>query len=162
MTNTKSSAPFNRVTGLVILEVRCSNPNGDPDMESDPRTLEADGRGIISPVSFKRKLRDLVEEKQGPVWQEWASSVQWKDPANWTDADGYGYEILETRGRDRDEIFALSADEFKGRYWDARVFGNTFLESMKDRKVPKERDVPTSSAPDQCRWAWVSRPQGSK
>ncbi|MBL1292381.1 MAG: type I CRISPR-associated protein Cas7 [Thiotrichales bacterium] len=33
-----------------------SNPNGDPDMESEPRTRELDGLGMISPVSLKRKL----------------------------------------------------------------------------------------------------------
>ena len=59
---------FNRGTGLLVIEVKHSNPNGDPDMESDPRTLEIDGRGLISPVSYKRKLRDLVGEKGGPAW----------------------------------------------------------------------------------------------
>ena len=30
---------LNRGTGLLVIEVRCSNPNGDPDAESEPRTL---------------------------------------------------------------------------------------------------------------------------
>ena len=63
-------AVLNRGTGLLIIEVRCSNPNGDPDAESEPRTLETDGRGLISPVSFKRKLRDLVGDENGPAWQQ--------------------------------------------------------------------------------------------
>ena len=50
---------INRATGLLVLEVVNSNPNGDPDRESDPRQ-RANGQGEISPVSFKRKLRDLV------------------------------------------------------------------------------------------------------
>ena len=54
------SALFNRGTGLIIIDVVNSNPNGDPDGESEPRTFEGDGRGLISPVSFKRKLRDLM------------------------------------------------------------------------------------------------------
>ena len=54
---------FNRATGLLVIEVRNSNPNGDPDAESEPRTIDADGRGLISPVSFKRKLRD-------PYWKD--------------------------------------------------------------------------------------------
>ena len=57
-----------RATGLLVIEVINSNPNGDPDRESDPRQ-RPDGRGEISPVSFKRKLRDLVEDKDGQVWQ---------------------------------------------------------------------------------------------
>ncbi len=114
---------LNRGTGLLVIEVRCSNPNGDPDAESDPRTLDADGRGLISAVSFKRKLRDLVAEKEGPVWQEAAKklSLNGKDRT---------YEILESRGRRREEIGKMKRDPFINKYWDARVFGNTFLESM--------------------------------
>lgn len=116
-------AMLNRGTGLLVIEVRCSNPNGDPDAESDPRTFDADGRGLISPVSFKRKLRDLVAEKEGPVWKKAAEMF----PLN---RDGRSYEILESRGRKREEISKLDRDKFIAKYWDARVFGNTFLESM--------------------------------
>jgi CRISPR/Cas system type I-B associated protein Csh2 (Cas7 group RAMP superfamily) len=59
---------MNRATGLLVIEVTNSNPNGNPDQESNPR-LRPDERGMISPVSFKRKLRDLVEDKEGPVWK---------------------------------------------------------------------------------------------
>ena len=58
-----------RITGLLVLEVRKSNPNGDPERESSPRQ-RPDGKGEISPVSVKRKLRDLVSEKEGIVWSE--------------------------------------------------------------------------------------------
>src|SRR3984885_1060919 len=111
---------MNRATGLLVIEVTNSNPNGNPDQESDPR-LRPDERGMISPVSFKRKLRDLVEDKEGPVWQETASDLTPPLKAD-------GYQILESRGRDRDEIKALDTTEFVRRYWDARLFGNTFLE----------------------------------
>jgi len=111
---------MNRATGLLIIEVTNSNPNGNPDQESDPR-LRPDERGMISPVSFKRKLRDLIEDKDGPVWEQTAACF---DPALPPDE----FQILESRGRDRNEIKALPAAEFVRRYWDARLFGNTFLE----------------------------------
>lgn len=116
-------APFNRGTGLLVIEVRHSNPNGDPDQESEPRTIDADGRGLISPVSYKRKLRDLVADKEGPVWQAAEASVDLNDD--------HEYGILESRGRDRGEIAKMDADAFNRAFWDARLFGNTFLESMK-------------------------------
>lgn len=116
-------APFNRGTGLLVIEVRHSNPNGDPDQESEPRTIDADGRGLISPVSYKRKLRDLVAGKDGPVWQVAREALDLGDER--------GYEILEKRGRDRAEIAKMDAETFTGTFWDARIFGNTFLESMK-------------------------------
>jgi len=110
-----------RITGLLLLEVRNSNPNGDPDRESDPRQ-RADGRGEISPVSFKRKVRDLIEDKDGPAWAE--LSTRFKPtllPAE--------FHILESRGRDRKVLSEEAKDgRFAPKYWDARLFGATFLE----------------------------------
>lgn len=110
-----------RATGLLVIEAINSNPNGDPDRESDPRQ-RPDGLGEISPVSFKRKLRDLVEDKQGPVWTELSTKLGLKDSE---------FDILESRGRNREEITDLlnnKQEEFKKKYWDGRIFGNTFLE----------------------------------
>ena len=110
-----------RATGLLVIEVVNSNPNGDPDNESEPRTRVGD-RGEISPVSFKRKLRDLVELKEGPVWLEVAGGFE-------PPLSPEGFDILERRGRDRKKIEGEIKDgSFVSRYWDARLFGNTFLE----------------------------------
>ena len=108
-----------RFTGLLIIEVVNSNPNGDPDRESDPRQ-RADGRGEISPVSFKRKVRDLIEAKDGVVWQALKKEMDLNDDR---------FVILESRGRDRKQIEGeLKNGSFQDKYWDGRVFGNTFLE----------------------------------
>lgn len=115
-----------RATGLLIIEVVSSNPNGDPDRESDPRQ-RPNGCGEISPVSFKRKLRDLVEDHDAPFFQ----SLPEKFRANLEH-----YAILEHRGRDRKSITAEMGKDpdqfiestFVKKYWDARIFGNTFLE----------------------------------
>lgn len=112
-----------RKTGLLVIEVRNSNPNGDPDRESDPRYRAHDQRGMISAVSFKRKLRDLVAEKEGPVWRAVS------DQLGIGDGDFGEFEILESRGRERKGIEAEIKDgSFIRKYWDARLFGNTFLE----------------------------------
>jgi CRISPR-associated protein Csd2 len=115
----KAGDTIERATGLLVIEVVNSNPNGDPDRESDPRQ-RPDGRGEISPVSFKRKLRDLVEEKQGPVWRRLSQDMK-------LNSEEFG--ILEHRGRDRKAIEKeLKDGTFTRKYWDGRVFGNTFLE----------------------------------
>ena len=112
---------INRSTGLLVIEVRNSNPNGDPDRESDPRQRQ-DDIGEISPVSFKRKLRDLVDNKEGPVWNEISKQF---DPT----LEQQDFDILESRGRDRKKIKKeIESGEFETKYWDARLFGNTFLE----------------------------------
>lgn len=113
---------MNRTTGLLVIEVRDSNPNGDPDRESDPRQRN-DGRGEISPVSLKRKLRDLVEAKDGIVWTT-LSGEKGLSPDE--------FQILESRDVKRPDVNKMlkekNLDTFKKTYWDARVFGNTFLE----------------------------------
>jgi Cas7 group CRISPR-associated protein Csh2 len=125
------SKDIKRATGLLIIEVVNSNPNGDPDRESDPRQ-RPNGLGEISPVSFKRKLRDLLEDADSPFFKALPETYS-KHPEN--------YRILESRGRQREVIQKEMAKDiskfdqkeflestFVKKYWDARVFGNTFLE----------------------------------
>jgi len=158
--NKANEAPFNRGTGLLIIEVRCSNPNGDPDAESDPRTIDTDGRGLISPVSFKRKLRDLVSDKDGYAWASAKETLRLE-----TDEDkrmilhntgrGLGdktirkeekakYNVLETRFRKREIIEKMDVFDFAAEFWDARLFGNTFLESLKDEKDKNDEKLGAS------------------
>ena len=109
------------ITGLLIIEVQKSNPNGDPDNDGAPR-IRPDGKGEISSVSLKRKHRDLVSDKEGPVWQ----SVQ-----DELGLDVDNFDILEDRGRDRAAIVAMLKDNvagFTAKYHDGRLFGNCFLE----------------------------------
>jgi len=116
-----ANGAIHRGTGLLVIEVINSNPNGDPDRESDPR-IRPDERGEISPVSVKRKIRDLIADKQGPVWEAIRDKFQ---PALNPDE----FAILESRGRNRDEIKReIKENRFTPKYWDGRVFGNTFLE----------------------------------
>ena len=119
-----------RGTGLLLIDVKDSNPNGDPDRESEPRQ-RPNGCGEISPVSYKRKLRDLLEDMNSPFIE----SLPEKFSGNRN-----SYRILESRGRDRKEIAKEMGDpktfdpskflqsDFVKKYWDARIFGNTFLE----------------------------------
>ena len=124
-----------RVTGLLIIEVVNSNANGDPDRESDPRQ-RPNGLGEISPVSFKRKLRDLVENAEGPVFEKICETL------NLNPED---FKILESRGRDRKQVTNEMKPEqgdflkskFVRKYWDARLFGNTFLEEEMDKQTIK-------------------------
>jgi Cas7 group CRISPR-associated protein Csh2 len=125
------SNEIKRATGLLVIEVVNSNPNGDPDRESDPRQ-RPNGIGEISPVSYKRKLRDLLEDHDSGFFKSLPETFL-------RDADHYC--VLESRGRDRKVIQGEMAKDIKSfdqkefldsafvrKYWDARVFGNTFLE----------------------------------
>ena len=122
-----------RATGLLVIEVVNSNVNGDPDRESDPRQ-RPNGLGEISPVSFKRKVRDLLDDPTTPFFNNLPEKFK-SNPEH--------YQILEHRGRDRSSITKemtsggsladfeqekFLESQFVKKYWDARVFGNTFLE----------------------------------
>jgi Cas7 group CRISPR-associated protein Csh2 len=119
-----------RATGLLVIEAVNSNPNGDPDRESEPRQ-RPNGRGEISPVSFKRKLRDLLEDEESPFFRSLPETFR---------ENKDHYCILESRGRERKNIQKEMGDTenfdqqsflnsiFVKKYWDARIFGNTFLE----------------------------------
>ena len=125
------SNEIRRATGLLVIEAVNSNPNGDPDRESDPRQ-RPDGRGEISPVSYKRKLRDLIDDHDSPFFKALPEKFS---------ANAERYSILEHRGRDRKQIQSemgkdpskFMESEFVRKYWDARVFGNTFLEDGGDK-----------------------------
>lgn len=124
------ASQIKRAVGLLIITVHNANPNGNPDEDGDPRQRR-DELGEISPPSLKRKLRELVDNKAGDVWIKLAAKHKLPE-------DGYSYEILENRGRDRDQIrdLILKDEEkkhfptFHRKYLDARVFGNTFLEDV--------------------------------
>lgn len=130
------SDDIKRATGLLIIEAVNSNPNGDPDRESDPRR-RPNGLGEISPVSFKRKLRDLVEDYDGPVFKEVCTKLGLNKEE---------FKILESRGRVRKDITKEMSEDIKSfkqekfleskfvkKYWDGRLFGNTFLEEGGDK-----------------------------
>lgn len=116
-----------RATGLIIVEVRNSNPNGDPERDGAPRKRSGE-IGEISPVSVKRKMRDLVGNKKGPIWLYLQNKFN---------LDETRFQILEERDRKRGEIKKMIVEDdskpleekrFVQQYWDGRIFGNTFLE----------------------------------
>jgi CRISPR-associated protein Csd2 len=133
-----------RASGLLVIEAVNSNPNGDPDRESDPRQ-RPNGLGEISPVSFKRKLRDLLEDAESPFLT--ALFEKFKKIDGCASEKPEHYRILESRGRKRETIQKEMGDTkignfkqeaflksvFVQKYWDARVFGNTFLEKEADK-----------------------------
>jgi CRISPR-associated protein Csd2 len=128
-TNKRIEIP--RATGLLIITVENSNPNGDPDQESDPRRRNHDNRGMITGVSFKRKLRDLVLCKDEPVWPIVAGQLGIQEQNGSWGKDTTEFDILERRDISRPDVIKLLKDDFgqfKKKFWDARVFGNTFLE----------------------------------
>lgn len=110
--------------GLIVMniEVINSNPNGDPDTGGHPREIHIGGNsyGVISAVSIKRKLRDILMKDFGKVLAKKVGLSKAQ------------CEILENPDHNRQELIDSinknGYEQFANRFWDARVFGNTFLE----------------------------------
>lgn len=113
--------------GLIVVEVINSNPNGDPDNGGAPRVYSHDNRGWISDVSFARKIRNIIMEKNGA----------WKELVKLMKLDESRFNILEDPSRGNVSDIAKWIDEngvdaFHDKYYDARIRGNTLLEETKD------------------------------
>ncbi len=52
--------PVNRHDILIAFDVTNGNPNGDPDAGNMPRTEPNSGKGLVSDVCLKRKVRNFV------------------------------------------------------------------------------------------------------
>ena len=50
----------NRYDFLLVFDVQDGNPNGDPDAGNMPRIDAETGRGLVTDVCLKRKVRDFV------------------------------------------------------------------------------------------------------
>ena len=50
----------NRYDFVLLFDVKDGNPNGDPDAGNLPRVDAETGRGLVTDVSLKRKVRNYV------------------------------------------------------------------------------------------------------
>jgi CRISPR-associated protein Csd2 len=55
----------NRYDFVLLFDVKDGNPNGDPDAGNLPRLDPETGRGLVTDVSLKRKVRNYVAMKYG-------------------------------------------------------------------------------------------------
>lgn len=119
----------NRYEFVFLYDVKDGNPNGDPDMDNQPRIDFETREGLVSDVCIKRKVRNYV---------------QLKVEAGELSSDKY--DIFIRQGNILNNIISsenekASGDEKKGRigmcekYFDVRTFGavlSTGSEEAKD------------------------------
>lgn len=55
----------NRYDFVLLFDVKDGNPNGDPDAGNLPRVDAETGRGLVTDVSLKRKVRNFVGLMKG-------------------------------------------------------------------------------------------------
>lgn len=113
----------NRYEIVALVEARMCNPNGDPDMGNRPRIDLQTGRGIITDVAFKARMRnyimDACHDMTGmEVLMRSGASI------NMAIADA----VLNVNGvislkKNENKKILDSAKCMCERYWDVRTFG---------------------------------------
>jgi len=130
-----------RSAGLLVLEVKNANPNGDVDANM-PRHFISDGRGYISPQSIKRKVRDMLVDHHSPVFEEIVKRMNLDPEAHFIyESDDRGYEDVDPAKAVKLAIALAESDPiaFLRRYYDVRIFGTTLLQkgTKKNKKGPE-------------------------
>jgi len=126
-----------RVSGLLVVEVNCGNPNGDVDNGGGPRVFH-DGYGWISDVSLKSRLRSSIQDQNGPVFQGMVERVKIKDVNRFhiLESPMRGFNV-ETVNEAVDELKKLFVEQgelvIQDRFIDGRWFGYTSLWSGKNK-----------------------------
>jgi hypothetical protein len=60
-------------------------------------------------VALQRKLRDLVDTKDSPLWKELAAEMSLSEE---------NFDILESKQTKRADVRRLSSEELLKKYWD--------------------------------------------
>lgn len=122
-----SNTITNRYDFTILFDVTNGNPNGDPDAGNMPRIDPETGKGIVTDVCIKRKIRNYVqtkyEEKAG-----YRIYIKEKAPLNNSDAEAYTYlgtnekEIKDLKKKDPD-VDTKIRNFMTQNFFDIRSFG---------------------------------------
>ena len=129
----------NRAEIVLVVGVKNSNPNGDPDMGNRPRMLPS-GEGLISDVCIKRKIRNAVEAINSIEPQE-GYEIYMGSGSVLNDAHKEAFEKVrgqkvtgKTKAKDGVEQGKLY-EYLTRRYFDIRTFGAVMELEMRAGQV---------------------------
>ncbi|MBS0588157.1 MAG: type I-C CRISPR-associated protein Cas7/Csd2 [Proteobacteria bacterium] len=118
----------NRYDFVLLFDVRDGNPNGDPDAGNLPRVDAETGRGLVTDVSLKRKVRNFVGLTKGeqPPFEIYVKEKAILNNQNKRAYVGIGKaELLE--GDDKKRKGGDAVDEARQwmckNFFDVRTFG---------------------------------------
>ncbi len=126
----------NRYEFAILFDVENGNPNGDPDAGNMPRVDPETGKGLVTDVCLKRKIRNYVE-----MTREDASGyrIYVKDgvPLNRSDAEAYAAlditeKNIKSKKKENPRIDEEVRDWMCKNFYDIRTFGavmTTFVKS---------------------------------
>ena len=118
----------NRYDFVLLFDVKDGNPNGDPDAGNLPRMDAETGRGLVTDVSLKRKVRNyvgMVKAEQPPF------EIYVKEKAILNNQHARAYEAIGAgdllKGEDKKRKGGDKVDEARAwmckNFYDVRTFG---------------------------------------
>lgn len=110
----------NRYDFVIIFDVQDGNPNGDPDAGNLPRIDPETGRGLVTDVCLKRKIRNYVQ-----VTKKMASpyDIFVKEKAILNVSIDEAHEQESVKSKKKGEKTEAARKYMCGRYFDVRTFG---------------------------------------
>lgn len=116
----------NRYDFVLLFDVQDGNPNGDPDAGNLPRVDAETGKGLVTDVCLKRKVRNYVGLKHG---EQPPYEIYVKEKAVLTNQQKRAYLALELDPKGADGKRKGGSDVEEARKWmcknffDIRTFG---------------------------------------
>lgn len=114
-----------KIDFALIINVKNANPNGDPLNGNRPRT-DYDGKGEITDVCLKRKLRDRLQEAGQAIFvqsdeKKTDGMTSLKNRAE-SDEFGVGKDVFNPKKTSKDD----AAKKLCQKWFDVRAFGQVF------------------------------------
>ena len=122
---TETAPIANRYDFVYLFDVRNGNPNGDPDAGNMPRMDPETGRGLVTDVALKRKIRNYVAMARGDAP---GHDIYMQERAVLNRAHGRAYTALglasESKKLPKDEAKARELTAWMcNNFFDIRTFG---------------------------------------
>ena len=116
----------NRYEFVLFFDVENGNPNGDPDAGNMPRIDPETGKGIVTDVCIKRKIRNYVEvaKKDTPGYEIYVKDGAILNLQHKRAYDYLGVEPKNKKEADKDKELLGKLQNFMFRnFYDIRTFG---------------------------------------
>ncbi|MEE6716754.1 type I-C CRISPR-associated protein Cas7/Csd2 [Schleiferilactobacillus harbinensis] len=143
--NSQSTTLTHRIDFKFAFAVNHANPNGDPLNNNYPRTL-SDGRGEVSDVALKRKIRNRWHDFGQNILIMPADTIVYPEPndiySRLTESDAYKQFLEEYTAHKHERpkaVFKTGLRQVTSKTWlDVRAFGQLFsFKNVPDKNFDK-------------------------
>lgn len=156
----------NRYDFVLVFDVQDGNPNGDPDAGNLPRVDPETGRGLVTDVCIKRKIRDYVilSKASAPFYDIWVKSksltLNEQTERAYEEGDEVKKAVEAWKAWQKDKkknpkperhYEDVARDWMCKQFFDIRTFGAVMSTSDKDEKEGEEESSKIKKTAGQVR-----------